>query len=141
MLKVKLARLDEWNDRRRRLAKQYLESRAGCRDLTLPHVPDWAEPVWHLFTVRHPRRDELQHHLTHYHIGTLIHYPIPPHLSDAYRAECEWPAFPIAEGLAREIISLPMGPHLTEESVGAVCEAVIQIPLEDPSACSVGSRG
>jgi dTDP-4-amino-4,6-dideoxygalactose transaminase len=115
-LRVKLKKLDEWNDRRRKVAAFYLEELGGKPDLTLPFVPEWAEPVWHLFVVRHPKRDGLQQKLTEANIGTLIHYPVPPHLSGAYADE-KWKrgAFPIAENMADTVLSLPMGPHLTQE--------------------------
>lgn len=112
ILRVKLRHLDAWNARRRELAAWYLEHLAGVPDLTLPHVPEWAEPCWHLFVIRHPRRDELQAKLAEAGIGTLIHYPIPPHRQEAYRDLGFGPgAFPIAETLAREVLSLPIGPH------------------------------
>src|SRR5205814_1902340 len=88
-LRAKLKKLDEWNDRRRAIAARYLESWSGAIELTLPFVPDWAEPVWHLFVVRHSQRDQLQQQLTEAGIGTLIHYPVPPHLSGAY-ADGKW---------------------------------------------------
>ena len=74
-------------------------------------MPDWAEPVWHLFVVRHPQRERLQQHLRLAGIDTLIHYPVPPHLSKAYE-ECGWRpgAFPITEGLTASVLSLPIGP-------------------------------
>jgi dTDP-4-amino-4,6-dideoxygalactose transaminase len=83
--------------------------------LTLPFVPDGAEPVWHLFVVRHPQRDELQQRLQQAGIGTMIHYPAPPHLQSAY-AELGYGAgaFPLTEAIHREVLSLPMGPQLTE---------------------------
>src|SRR5215211_2251517 len=113
LLRVKLVKLDEWNARRRALAAQYLEALRDIPDLTLPYVPEWAEPVWHLFVVQHPQRDALQEHLVGAGIGTLIHYPMPPHLSDAYADE-EWVAgdFPITEIMAGRTLSLPIGPHL-----------------------------
>ncbi len=116
-LRAKLGRLDEWNDRRRRLAAHYLDQLAGCEGLTLPYVPFWAEPVWHLFVVRHARRDDLRQNLESAGIGTLIHYPIPPHLSDAYRRDFAELALPIAENIARTCLSLPMGPQVSEEMV------------------------
>jgi dTDP-4-amino-4,6-dideoxygalactose transaminase len=120
-LRVKLKKMDEWNDRRRAIAKNFLKQMSGLSDLTLPFVPDWAEPVWHLFVVRHPQRDAFQQKLTAAEIGTLIHYPVPPHLSGAY-ADAGWTrgAFPIAENLADTVLSLPMGPHLTGEQVVCV---------------------
>ena len=83
ILRVKLAHLDEWNARRRAIAARYQRGLAGC-GLTLPHVPEWAEPVWHLYVVQHPQRDALQQALTDAGVGTLIHYPIPPHRQQAY---------------------------------------------------------
>src|SRR5207237_8406304 len=82
-LRVKLKKLDEWNNRRRAIAELYL-SRLPSSDLILPSVPSWANPVWHLFVIRHPQREAFQQALTAAGIGTLIHYPIPPHLSGAY---------------------------------------------------------
>jgi dTDP-4-amino-4,6-dideoxygalactose transaminase len=120
-LRVKLRHLDQWNERRRERAKQYLGGLKCCRDLSLPFVPDWAEPVWHQFVIRHPAREMLQQKLDSACIGYLIHYPIPPHLSEAY-VDMGWKpgAFPKAEELAHTVISLPMGPHLTEEDAATV---------------------
>lgn len=112
LLRAKLPVLDEWNKRRQAAAKCYLDGLAES-NLVLPYVPDWAEPVWHLFVVRHPRRDALQQRLQHVGISTMIHYPIPPHLQPAY-AELGFGAgaFPITEVIHQEVLSLPMGPHL-----------------------------
>lgn len=124
LLRVKLKYLDEWNERRRIIAGHYLESLAGIPDYILPAIPEWAEPVWHLFVVCHPRRDALQQYLQQAGIGTVIHYPVPPHLSAAYT---DWNrsenGFPITERLARTILSLPMGPHLDTESLHTVIKA------------------
>jgi dTDP-4-amino-4,6-dideoxygalactose transaminase len=115
-LRVKLRKLDEWNKRRAAVAKIYLEKLAGVEGLQIPFVPEWAEPVWHLFVVRHPQRDRLQEQLTAAGIGTMIHYPVPPHLSGAYAGDGWLPgAFPQAENLAATVLSLPMGPHLSRE--------------------------
>jgi dTDP-4-amino-4,6-dideoxygalactose transaminase len=84
-LRVKLAHLETWNRRRRTLAQRYLTQLRGVGDLQLPLVPAWAEPVWHLFVIRTQRRDALQAHLESAGIGTQIHYPVPPHLTPAYR--------------------------------------------------------
>lgn len=75
--------LDEWNARRQAIAKQYL-SQLDATALVLPYVPHWAEPVWHLFVVRSQQRDALQKQLGTAGIGTMIHYPIPPHKQPAY---------------------------------------------------------
>jgi dTDP-4-amino-4,6-dideoxygalactose transaminase len=113
LLRPKLRKLDDWNERRRIIARRYLSQLNGTSKLTLPFVPDWAEPVWHLFVVRHPHRDALQKTLSQAGISTLIHYPVPPHLSGAYE-DGGWArgAFPIAEAMAETVLSLPVGPHL-----------------------------
>ncbi len=124
ILRVKLARLDEWNARRRAIAARYQQGLAGC-GLTLSHVPDWAEPVWHLYVVQHPQRDALHKTLADAGVGTLIHYPIPPHLQQAYAAAGFMKGqFPIAEKIANLCLSLPMGPHLTDAQAGEVITAV-----------------
>jgi dTDP-4-amino-4,6-dideoxygalactose transaminase len=126
-LRVKLQKLDEWNGRRRALAAHYRAALADAPELGLPFVPDWAEPVWHLFVVRHPNRDALQQGLTEAGIGTLIHYPVPPHLSGAY-ADAKWApgAYPVAEALANTVLSLPMGPHLREAQAKLVEREIIE---------------
>jgi len=120
-LRVKLKYLDEWNQRRKVVAGRYLKELANLPDLTLPFVPDWCEPIWHLFVVQHPRRDILQRRLQEAGIGTMIHYPVPPHLSKAY-VDCGWKLgdFPITEHIANTVLSFPMGPHLDDESVEEV---------------------
>jgi dTDP-4-amino-4,6-dideoxygalactose transaminase len=95
--------------------------------LILPFVPAFAEPAWHLFVVRHARRDALQQQLREAGIGTLIHYPIPPHLSEAYQEMNFQPGtFPLAEEFATSLLSLPIGPHLTEPEQAAVIGSVCQ---------------
>lgn len=125
-LRVKLRHLDEWNERRARIARQYLAQLPTANShLTLPFVPGLAEPVWHLFVVRHPNRDALQKRLAEAEIGTLIHYPVPPHLSGAYTEEASAIGpLPIAEEIARTVVSLPLGPHLTHQQVKAVGTAL-----------------
>ena len=123
-LRVKLRKLDEWNERRRVVAEGYLAKMKGISALTLPFVPEWAKPVWHLFVVRHAKRDLLQQRLNDAGIGTLIHYPLPPHLSGAY-ADAGWKpgAFPLAEEIAQTVLSLPIGPHVeVEQAAGVVGE-------------------
>jgi dTDP-4-amino-4,6-dideoxygalactose transaminase len=83
------------------------------------------DPSWHLFVIRHPRRDSLQKHLTQAGIGTLIHYPVPPHLSKAYsELNAGVGDFPITESLAETVLSLPMGPHLTAEQTELVIRSI-----------------
>ena len=147
-LRIKLRHLDEWNERRRKIAAFYLEalkSEIGNRksEMILPFVPDWASPVWHLFVIRHPQRDALQKKLAQAGIGTLIHYPVPPHRSGAYSAlrplqpverevtplgrspviSGQW-SLPVSEQLANTVLSLPIGPHLTDEQVRVVIAGV-----------------
>lgn len=125
VLQVKLKHLDRWNERRIEVASQYLDGLAET-GLELPHVPEWAQPVWHLFVIRHPRRDYLQEVLATAGIGTLIHYPLPPHKQQAY-SEMRFAddAFPVASRMAAEVLSLPMGPHLDSGSVRAVVERLV----------------
>ena len=124
ILRVKLAKLDEWNARRSAIARRYQQGLANC-GLTLPYVPDWAAPVWHLYVVQHPHRDALQQALTDAGVGSLIHYPIPPHLQQAY-ASVGWRegAFPLAERMADQVLSLPMGPTMGEAELTGVVRAV-----------------
>jgi dTDP-3-amino-3,4,6-trideoxy-alpha-D-glucose transaminase len=112
LLRVKLSRIDEWNQRRALVAKRYIEDLASFPHLSLPSLLDDAEPAWHLFVVRHPRRDELQMHLSRFGVETLIHYPVPPHLSQAY-SELGYirGSYPLTERIAETILSLPIGPH------------------------------
>jgi dTDP-4-amino-4,6-dideoxygalactose transaminase len=124
-LRVKLRRLDEWNSRRRAVAERYLSKLDDVPALKLPPVPKWAEPVWHIFAVRHANRDEFQDSLAKAGVGTLIHYPIPPHLSGAYAAAGRKRGdFPIAEEIANSELSLPIGPHLEVADQERVIEAV-----------------
>lgn len=125
-LRVKLKHLDEWNVRRKRIATQYLKSLAGIQDITLPYTPDWASPNWHIFPIRHSKRDDLQKYLRNKGVDTLIHYPVPPHLSDAY-SDFDMPKgnFPIAESIAATELSLPMGPHLSLEKVEYVVNVIM----------------
>jgi len=124
-LSVKLRHLEEWNARRKVIVRQYLAGLNNVPDLIVPFVPEWAEPVWHLFVVRHPLRHDLQQHLQTAEIGTLIHYPVPPHLSDAYQ-DAGWHAgqFPLAEQMAQSVLSLPMGPHLSLSAAEIVIDEI-----------------
>ena len=124
VLRVKLEVLDEWTDRRRAIAATYAQGLAGT-GLILPHVPDWADPAWHLYVVRSSDRDGLQAHMTQAGIGTLIHYPIPPHIQHAYAGlGLAADSLPLARDLAAEMISLPMGPHLETAQVGRTVDAL-----------------
>lgn len=124
LLRVRLKHLDEWNGRRARIAARYLEELRGA-ELTLPAICDGADPVWHLFVVRSGQRDKLQAHLKNRGVNALVHYPVPPHLQKAYpKLELSAETFPITEAIHRQVLSLPMGPHLKEPDVGRTIEAV-----------------
>lgn len=120
ILKVKLKVLDSWNARRNYVAARY-NSEICNPNLKLPSKPDWAQCAWHLYVVRHAQRDKLQQALQKSGVGTLIHYPIPPHRQAAY-AESKFPSrgFPVAELLANEVLSLPMGPAMTDEHINYI---------------------
>jgi dTDP-3-amino-3,4,6-trideoxy-alpha-D-glucose transaminase len=123
VLRVKLRHLDEWNERRRGLAARYIDGFGGVEGLVLPAPAEWAEPVWHLFVVRSPQRDILQGRLSEAGVDTIIHYPIPPHRTGAYASGFAGVRLPVAERLADEVLSLPMGPHLSAEEADAVVAA------------------
>ena len=123
ILSVKLNVLDEWNLRRTIIANRYQNALVNS-GLTLPFVPEWAEPVWHLYVVQSSQRDTFQDKLTNASIGSLIHYPIPPHLQQAYAdLGFHLGQLPAAEKIANQCISLPIGPHLDEAGASAVIEA------------------
>ena len=123
-LRVKLRLLDAWNARRAAVAARYAEGLAGS-GLVLPEVPAGIEPSWHLYVVRSKERDALQARLAAAGIGSLIHYPLPPYRQQAYAGLGIDPArFPVSEALAAEVLSLPMGPHLSDAQVAAVIAAV-----------------
>lgn len=124
-LAIKLRHLDTWNAERRRLAGRYQSALAGTGDLILPAVAEGAEPVWHLYVIRTGRRDDLQRYLADRGIGTLIHYPVPPHRQEAYRDQ-GWREgqFPLTEKMAATSLSLPMYPGLRDDEQDAVVDAI-----------------
>lgn len=126
VLRVKLAHLDVWTERRRDIASAYLAGLAAS-GLVLPVVPAWAAPVWHLFVVRTGNREALQDRLARKGIGTLIHYPIPPHMQGAYaHLGIAADRLPVARRLASEVVSLPIGPQLSRHEVTATIAAVCE---------------
>lgn len=112
-LRVKLNHLDEWNGRRSRSARHYMDALAG-EPIDLPSIHPDATSVWHLFVIRHPQRDGLQKKLADAGVETMIHYPIPPYRQHAYMDLDFDREFPITDSLHRDVLSLPIGPHLTE---------------------------
>lgn len=126
LLRVKLTRLDEWNQRRRAIAGIYMQELANTTAVILPHVPEWAEPVWHLFVIRHKQRDQLQKSLTEAGIGSIIHYPVPPHLQPAYnKLSFNTRDLIISEQLANEVLSIPIGPHMSDSDIKIVVKAIL----------------
>jgi dTDP-4-amino-4,6-dideoxygalactose transaminase len=125
ILRVGLAHLGAWTERRRALAGAYLEGLAGVEGLTLPREQDYARAVHHLFVVRHPRRDAMIEALRERGVETLIHYPIPLHRQPAFGS---WGGktgdLPVVESAVREIFSLPLYPEMTDEQQRLVVEAV-----------------
>jgi len=125
MLSVKLNYLADWNEQRRNCARQYRELLASTDGVVLPEEPVWSNSVYHLFVVRVEDRERLQRELASANIGTAIHYPVPLHLQRAYaRLGYHAGRFPVAERCAREIVSLPMFPGLSQEDVKRVAEGV-----------------
>ncbi len=120
MLSVKLCHLDTEISHRRKVAAAYLEGLDNPA-ITLP-VPHDEAHVWHVFVIRCEQREALQKHLADQGVQTLIHYPIPPHQQQAYK---EWNAhsYPISEMIHQQVMSLPMGPTITDEQVAAVIAA------------------
>ena len=126
VLRVKLPLLDAWNERRSAIASTYL---TGLRDtnLALPEVAPDASPVWHLFVVRSRSRDDLKERLAAAGVSTQIHYPVPPHLQPAYVDMGLRPgSLPITESIHREVLSLPIGPHIERAQAEFVVESVLR---------------
>ncbi len=135
-LRVKLKYLNEWNVRRQNLAKYYLEKLNNLPGLGLPITAPQTEHGWHIFVVTHDDRDGLKSHLDEHGVDTLIHYPVPPHLSEAY-ADLGYKAddFPLSEKLANSVLSLPIGPHVTKEQaefvVGRIREFCLRYKFKE----------
>jgi dTDP-4-amino-4,6-dideoxygalactose transaminase len=137
-LRVKLKHLDDTNVRRSVVADVYLRELAGVEGLTLPSEShsvtsqngsiahrQISDNVWHIFPIRYLQRDQLQKHLTALGVATMTHYPVPPHLSDAYADLGFAPGdFPLAEQIANTVISLPISPYLTAEEQNHVIAAI-----------------
>lgn len=124
-LSIKLKKLDEDNAKRVEAAKLYNDLLQGVGDLVLPQIAQDATSVFHLYVIRTAERDELQAYLTENGIGTMIHYPIPPHLQLAY-ADLGYKkgAFPIAEEIAETGLSLPISPQITESDIIRVAKKI-----------------
>jgi dTDP-4-amino-4,6-dideoxygalactose transaminase len=125
LLSVKLKYLDRDNAHRQKLASMYDKILRGCGDLVLPVVAEGCTSVYHIYMVRTKHRDDFQNYLQSKGVGTVIHYPIPPHLQNAY-SELAYKKgdFPLAEEIAETCISLPMSPVMTESDVEQVCAVI-----------------
>ncbi len=123
MLSVKLRRLEGWNAARERVARAYDARLADIEGVARVQVAADARSSHHLYVIRVAERTRVQVELTALGIETGIHYPIPCHLHEPYREYASAP-LPVVEGAAREILSLPMSPHLTDHQVDRVCEAL-----------------
>ncbi len=125
VLRVKLRHLPEWNARREKVAASYLEELANIDGLDLLKPSGQVQPSWHLFVIRHLDRDGLRERLLHRHVETGIHYPVSPRASGAYVNDSNCAdSYPVTEQLSRTVLSLPIGPHITEKDVGNVISAV-----------------
>ena len=123
-LRIKLSKLDEWNERRSEIAFMYID-RLRDVGIILPEVVGGLKSSWHLFVIRHADRDKLRRYLERIDIGTLIHYPVPPHLSDAYKSLCRGRYdLPIAESLAKSVLSIPIGPHISTAEVDKIIDSI-----------------
>lgn len=126
LLRVKLSHLDEFNLERNRIAERYLNEIKNLH-VKLPKIRPNADSSWHQFVIHSDKRNELQAYLKDKEIGTLIHYPIPPHLSEAYEyLGYKKGDFPIAEKYANEVLSLPMYNGMTDEEISIVIDAINQ---------------
>jgi dTDP-4-amino-4,6-dideoxygalactose transaminase len=122
-LSVGLPGLDRRNARRREIAELYGRGLAGDPHIVVPSVPEWAESVWYAYVVQVSNRDRVREVLKDRGVGTLVHYPVPPHLSGAYAAlGFQAGQLPISEALADRVLSLPMGATMTDESVLVVID-------------------
>jgi dTDP-4-amino-4,6-dideoxygalactose transaminase len=130
ILRIKLRFLDEWNGRRSKLASLLQNALGEVPQVTAPGEPSGIESCWHLYVIRTPERDRVQQALESRGIGTMIHYPLPPYRQEAY-AGLDLPkgSFPIADQLADEVLSLPMGPHLADREWIKVLRETLQETL------------
>jgi dTDP-4-amino-4,6-dideoxygalactose transaminase len=125
LLRVKLKYLDDWNFRRRKAVEAYQNGLKSIEGLNLPVEPEGFKSCWHLYVVQSKKRDELQKKLLKQGIGTLIHYPLPPYKQEAYsKMNIKAGAFPIADKLGNNVLSLPLGQHLSIDSANYICQVI-----------------
>jgi dTDP-4-amino-4,6-dideoxygalactose transaminase len=124
-LQVKLQLLDADNERRSQVAAYYNLALSGVEGLVLPSEPEFNHSVWHLYIVRTEQRDELQQFLQQHGVGTMIHYPIPPHLQEAYsELNLREGSLPISEKIHQTVLSLPIGPTMTDKQISDISNTV-----------------
>jgi len=124
-LSVKLPYLNEWTSQRKQIAAWYDEALKDIPAITLPYTAFNATHVYHVYVIRGDKRDQLQQHLSANGIGTLIHYPIPPHMQEAYKhLGYKKGDFPIAEEIAATCLSLPIWPGMTQDMVMHVAASI-----------------
>jgi dTDP-4-amino-4,6-dideoxygalactose transaminase len=117
-LRVKLNYLSEWTNQRKEIAQWYNEALQHSNDLVLPYIHENADHVYHLYVVRTSNREKLQQELNEKGIQTMIHYPVPPHLQEAYKyLGYKGGDFPIAEEIARTCLSLPVWPGILKSDL------------------------
>lgn len=127
MLSVKLKYLDAQTEKRRTVADTYM-SQIKNPNIAIPVVEKRENHVWHLFVVRTANRDKLSEHLAKSNIQTLIHYPIPPHKQNAYKEYSDY-SFPLTEKIHKEVLSLPIGPTMTQAEVQQVISALNEFKI------------
>jgi dTDP-4-amino-4,6-dideoxygalactose transaminase len=138
ILRIKLRYLDKWNQQRAEIAHAYQQLLGDMEEIQLPVIAETSTSVWHQFIILTPDRDEVMAYLKELGIGTLIHYPIPPHLQEAYSSLAFKPGdFPIAERISRSAISLPIYPGLSEEEIQYICQSLRNYFIRRRSGISV----
>lgn len=126
-LRVKLRHLDKWNERRTIIARTYTQALQQLEIITPQFHPD-TSPAWHLYVIQHSQRNQLQRRLTEHGVSSIIHYPVPPHLQNAYsNLSTRLTSLPLAERYANSVLSLPIGPHMTQQQVTQVIDVLRQV--------------
>jgi dTDP-4-amino-4,6-dideoxygalactose transaminase len=142
ILSVKLRHLSQWNRERQEAARRYDELLSSVDGVVRPYCPDWAQAVYHLYVVRVRNRENLQKYLAEANIGSGIHYPVPLHLQKAYEnLGYSQGSFPITEKIAKEIVSLPMFPHLTIEQQRRVAGEISRFLRAELNPAKVAGLG
>lgn len=126
ILRVKLKRLDEWNERRKHIAKIYDEALTQDERITIPFVATENEHTYHQYVIQHSLRKDLQKYLSAKGIETMIHYPYLLHQQKLFKQDTQTP-LPVSETIADRILSLPINPHLSEQEASEIAEAILEV--------------